>query len=271
MNTFSKIPFPEYLALPYMSVSGLKLYDLDPIAYLLSFQKEKDKSTPALDMGKAVHCRILEPEAYLSTVAQAPDISKVSKVGKAYWVEFNKGNEGKVALDKDTVQAIEYMAASVKANPEAMALLDGGKSEMSGIWKDPRGFTCKMRADSIKIDEYNGIIDITDLKTFIGDLGGYAVGKEITNRMYHWQDIFYCKGAKAIYGLDQARFNFIFVGKQWPYRSRVFTINKDKIMTEAGERIEGILDSYARFLDAPIEALFSRDDSEIIYLPPWAA
>jgi hypothetical protein len=50
----------------------------------------------------------------------------------------------------------------------------------------------------------------------------------------------------------------------------VFTLHNDKVMQETGERIEAILDDYSRFMSSPIEDLFSRDDSEILYLPPWA-
>jgi hypothetical protein len=274
MNEFIKIGFPEYLALPYMSVHGLKLFESDPIAFLLSFQgvsEEAERTTPALDMGKAFHCRILESGAYYDTVACMPDVSKVSKEGKAIWSDFEAANKGKTWLKREVAEEIEFMAASVMANPQACKLLEGGQSEMSGLWYDDRGFMCKIRPDKIKIDEYEGIADIIDLKTFNGDLGGQAVGREITNRLYHWQDYFYCKGIKAILPVDQARFNFIFTSKTWPYRTRVFTLNKDKVMTEAGERIEAILDDYAEFVKQPIEDLFSKDDGEILYLPPWAA
>lgn len=272
MGEFKKIPFPEYLALPYMSVHGLKLFSEDPISYLLSFNKQEDKSTPALDEGKAFHCRILEPETYLDLFAEAPDASKTTKEGKALWQAFNERNQGKTILKHDTVQEIEYMAAAVKANPRAMELLSGGTPELSGIWEDERGFRCKIRCDYLKVDEYNGIVDISDLKTFTGDLGGLPVSRDITNRFYHWQDYMYCKGGKYILNPSmQFRFNFIFVGKNWPHRSRVFTISKDKIMTEVGEHIEALLDDYSKFIKADFDSLFSQDDSEILYLPPWAA
>ena len=270
VGSFYKLPFPEYLSLPYMSVHGLKLFSEDPIAYLLSFQNIDDKSTPALDQGKAFHCRILTPELYYSEIAEAPDVPKRSDAQKEYWAKFEAVNNGKVILSHAIIQEIEFMAASVAANPRAMKLLSGGESEMTGVWEDCRGFTCKIRPDHIKVNEFEGIVDIVDLKTFMGDLGGRAVGKDITNRAYHWQDYFYRKGAKAIYDLDQVRFNFIFVSKQWPYRTRVFTLHNDKVMQETGERIEAILDDYSRFMSSPIEDLFSRDDSEILYLPPWA-
>lgn len=266
-----KLPFPEYLSLPYMSVHGLKLFSEDPIAYLLSFQNTKGKSTPALDQGKAFHCRILTPELYYGEVAESPDVPKRSDAQKKYWAEFEAVNNGKVILSNAIIQEIEYMAASVAANPRAVELLSGGQAEMTGVWEDDRGFMCKIRTDYIKFDEYNGIADISDLKSFSGDLGGGPVGRDITNRFYHWQDYFYCKGIKNIYDIDQVRFHFIFVSKQWPYRTRVFTIHKDKVMTETGERIEAILDDYGRFMQASMDSLFAQDDSEILYLPPWAA
>lgn len=271
MNEFTTIPFSEYLSLPYMSVHGLKTFSEDPIAYLLSFQKE-DKSTPALDEGKAFHCRVLTPELYYSEFAEAPDVSKQSKDGKVYWKEFEAANTGKTILGHATVQEIEYMGAAVMANPEAVELLAGGTPELSGLWWDDRGFPCKIRPDYLKVDDYEGIVDITDLKSFIGSLGGLPVSRDITNRFYHWQDCFYTKGVRNILQLDyQIRFNFIFVCKQWPYRARVFRIAKDKVMTEASERIEALLDDYGRFIQSDMGDLFSMDDGELLYLPPWAA
>jgi hypothetical protein len=135
VGSFYKLPFPEYLSLPYMSVHGLKLFSEDPIAYLLSFQNIDDKSTPALDQGKAFHCRILTPELYYSEIAEAPDVPKRSDAQKEYWAKFEAVNNGKVILSHAIIQEIEFMAASVAANPRAMKLLSGGESEMTGYGK----------------------------------------------------------------------------------------------------------------------------------------
>lgn len=269
MGEFTKMPFPEYLALPYMSVHGLKLFSEDPIAYLLSFNKREDKSTPALDEGKAFHCRILEPETYLDLFAEAPDVSKTTKEGKALWQAFNEQNRGKTILKHDTVQEIEYMAAAVRANPRAMELLSGGTPELSGIWEDERGFTCKIRCDYLKVDEYGGIADISDLKTVAGNIVGPSFVKEIANRLYHWQAYFYRKGVAITYpSLEQVNFHFIVVSKQSPYRCRVFEIN-DQDVAAVGITIEKHLSNFAVYMQSDVEQWFIHEEQKL-NLPPWA-
>lgn len=270
MNQFIKMDFPEYLRLPYMSVHGLKMFSEDPISYLLSFNNMEDKSTPALDEGKAFHCRVLTPELYYSEFAEAPDVPRRSDKDKAYWKDFMEANKGKVILKHDVIQEIEYMAASVYANPRARELLTGGMAEMTGLWKDQRGFWCKIRPDYINHDHFNGAVEIADLKTIAGDIGGSLFAKEITNRLYHWQNFLYTKGTKIILEVEEVIFHLIVVSKQPPYRCRVFRIRQQDI-DSVGNRIEQILDIYGKFMEMSLEQWLSAETEQELELPPWAA
>jgi len=177
-----------------------------------------------------------------------------------------------VILKPCIIEEIEFMAAAVQANPEAVSLLSDGQAEMTGTWKDQRGFMCKIRPDYTKIDEFSGVVDISDLKTFNGDLSGNLFAREITNRFYHWQQYIYMKGVCNILDIDadDIRFHFIAVSKTWPYRCRVFTIF-EREMKAVGDRIEAMFDEYAMWMERPIEDWFAAEREQELYLPPWAA
>lgn len=264
-----KMPFPEYLSLPYLSNSGLKRFVSDPADYLLSFQESR-KSTPAQDEGSAAHSRVLEPETYLDVVACHPEIPRRSEEQKAYWAKFEEANKGKIILKPEIVDEVEFLVAAVKSNSRAMDLLSGGRAEMTGIWEDPRGFMCKIRMDYIKRDDFEDVVDITDIKTVADDISIKAFTREIENRLYHWQAYFYCSGGYFIVRPrpHRVRFHFIALSKA-RRRCKVYSIS-DVDMEEVGGRIEDHLDRYAEYMRKPIEQWFV-DNEESIELHPWAA
>lgn len=121
----------------------------------------EDYDSPALLIGQAVHCRILEGrDAYASQFALGGPINP--KTGRPFgaatkafcdWAE----TQGKPVLSHEQVDLIEQMAAGVAMNVEAVDLLLYGRSE--GVVRAEYGGTpCQIRIDWTH--PHRGIIDL---------------------------------------------------------------------------------------------------------------
>ena len=68
-----------------LSKSRLDLLRKAPVLYKHKYidgTLQKDEDSPALIMGKAVHCRILEPQEFGKRYTIAPQIDRRTKEGK---------------------------------------------------------------------------------------------------------------------------------------------------------------------------------------------
>ncbi len=130
------------------------------------YQKNKKKSSEAMDEGTLFHTCVLEPEKFTKSYLLKPEISKRSKEGK----EAHRMHEeecyttGCISATSEVIDTVNGMANAVNLHPEIGAiLLSKGKSEVSCYAKDPEtGILLKARADWLF--EVDGETYIFDLK-----------------------------------------------------------------------------------------------------------
>lgn len=156
----------------FISSSGLKLLLDDPEQFytdVIMGQKEP-MSGNHLDIGSCVHTLLLEPHMLEKEFAIAHDCFQ--KRGKAWatFVEANEGN-GKTLMSASMYEQAVVFAASVKARPEALEKLKGGRSELS-ICAMINDVPVKMRADYIVPRQF-----INDIKT-TSEPGGASYFRE---------------------------------------------------------------------------------------------
>lgn len=120
-----------------------------------------EEDSPALLIGEATHCRILEGrDVYESRFALGGPINK--STGKPYgkdtkafsqWAEA----QGKPGIHYDYVDLIEELASGVAMNDEAVDLMLYGRAE-GVVREDYCGMPCQIRIDWVH--PHRGIIDL---------------------------------------------------------------------------------------------------------------
>lgn len=205
-----------------ISKSGLDYIDISPAHYRASFQYTR-KQSPALLLGSAVHCAVLEPDLFGKRYALA-DYDRRTKEGKAAYAELlDKGQEG---LSAEIYTQVIGMQKSVMTHSIASSLLQNGDAEVS-CFQNIDGVHTKARADYLRKD---GII--VDLKT-TASATPTEFAKSIANFNYHRQAAWYLD----LFGreMDVETFMFICVEKEPPYAVAVYELDADSILQGKAE------------------------------------
>jgi hypothetical protein len=110
----------------YVSSSQLKNLLRSPAHFQHSLNSEHQE-TPALTIGRAVHCLALEPEKYPERFAHLPEgINRRTKAGKEAYADFLEHAEGKTILKPEEAIQVACMVNAIHAHPAAAMILKGG-------------------------------------------------------------------------------------------------------------------------------------------------
>lgn len=178
--------------------------------FLLDHPRE---DTAAYHLGRAVHAAILTPTAYKRGYIVAPDINRRTKAGQEDYKALLEaaaaaGQEILTAQEAETVRA---MAAAIRRNRDAMALLKGTKRERPIFWTDEdSGLKCKAKIDAYK----RGIM--IDLKT-TQDAETDAFTREALRYGYDVQAAHYISAYQSTETSVMPEWYFIAIEKAEPY------------------------------------------------------
>lgn len=245
-----------------MSRGGLVEMMRSPQHFLAYWHGGQD-DTPALRFGRSLHEALLEPAEYRRRARVQPDFgdlrTKAAKEQRDAW-RADLPRDAMIVLADDHKQ-ISGIIDAVWAHPVASNLLQGGKPEATGLFRDPvTGVACRIRPDVLR----DGVI--VDIKT-TQDASRNAFSKAIANYRYHVQAAFYSDGANLC-GTKVDDFVFIAVEKEPPFAVAVY-------VCEGGLVAEGRL-QYRAALDRYLHCLKSNDwpgypaEAQSITLPQWA-
>lgn len=230
-KTCTELPAEEYHAHPAIGSSQLedfresrRLYEG---RYILKTIPRRAPS-PAMQLGTWIHTRLLEPDKYFADLAEpmpevAPDGKKwLKRKGsdhEKWWADELAKREGKIAIDEDTRQLIEDVAASVLAKPWAKPLLsEDGEPEYSIFWTDEEtGLQLKCR-----VDWFRPIVSI-DLKTTECASPAKFV-KTCVALGYHRKRAHYLAGIRALTGDKRSRMVHLAVGTTPPYSAGAYEL-----------------------------------------------
>ena len=216
----------DYHNSPGISSSGLKLFHDSPIKYWAKYicpdpDSDDEKDKPHFAIGKAGHCKVLEPHRFESDFVAMPEgIDKRSKDGKAFWKEL-KTKYPEATIMKNSELALAKKCGDSILNSRYGKLISSGIgcAETSIRWVDPdTEVHCKIRPDWFlaPLDKVpNGMI--IDLK-FSDGSDEDSFRKSVENFGYYIQNAFYCLGYQAYYSTkDLPKFIFVVVDKNYPY------------------------------------------------------
>lgn len=206
------IPADQYHAGPGISKSMLDLIAKSP-AYLKNGYRE---ATPAMELGTAAHCAILEPDHFQSLYCMAPDCRR----GTKEWKAAEDAAEGRIMLKPDDWGLVHKMQEAVYQHPAARELLQSGKSEQSLYWIDEdTSLLCRARPDYLRDDRV-----IVDLKT-TSDASPEGFSESCARYRYHCQNAFYSDGCANLLGNAEA-FIFIAVESTPPFGVAVYELTQ---------------------------------------------
>lgn len=199
----------------YHAGPGVSKSQLDDIAVCPAFYQWRKaapvdtEKTKALDMGTALHCRLLEPDEFKNRFIIAPEFNRRATAGKEEEKAFleNCANSGKTVMTAEDGRKLELMYGSVMAHPGCRALLEAeGKTESSIYWTDTEtGELCRIRPDKFLTNSPL----ILDVKK-VADMSRFA--RHVEEFRYHVQAAMYCEGWKAYSG-ETPRFAFLAVSE----------------------------------------------------------
>lgn len=201
----------EYHDNPAVSRSGVIKLLRSPAHY-----KTKTETTRAMEIGTAVHSKILEGR---TDYVVNPFDSFRSKEARE-WREA----QTEIVLNETEAAQIEAMETAVNNHRGAMKLLSEGVPEQTYFFTEPHtGVKCKVRPDWITPDGF-----LVDLKT-TNDASESGFKKSVYSFRYDIQTAFYLDGVEYATGQRPKGFIFINVEKSEPFGVSLFQLNDDWI------------------------------------------
>lgn len=202
---------------------------LDSPAHYQAAKKNRLIPTPAMEMGTAVHCLLLDGEDAFNAqyVMKPAEIKLTTKEGKAWKEGVGRKRVLTVGGKDDPWNSVQGMAKSLSRlsyyrNTGAEYIK---RNEVSVYW-EWEGVKCKARLDSVLLDE--GLI--LDLKT-TDSVEVDLFTKKVIGLGYDFQAAFYAKAASVAYG-KPFKFMFTCVERRDPYTVDLFEVDED--MMEEG-------------------------------------
>lgn len=179
-----------------------------------------DEPTADMSIGSAVHCYVLEPNAFAARYAvRAEGVSGATREGRAFTEQAEQ--QGKLVLSASDGRWIEAVGRRAKAHPRVREWLKREhETEVSLCWMR-EGYLCKARVDLM----ITGLNELIDLKTTLrGSTRGFA--REVARLGYHTQAAWYLDGIQRLTG-ETWDWHFIVAEKRRPFLVSVQSMPRD--------------------------------------------
>lgn len=261
--------FEEYVSWNAISASAID-WGLVSMEHMRGFLDGKlSKESRDLDLGRAIHCMLLEPEDFSSRFTMSGRCEAVLKSGK------NKGQQcanngvscssgqwwcgthepevcdpaSKHILTVQEMNAVKAIAIKIKSHPVVKMLRSHGGCETSLVWRW-NGLRCKSRFDKLIHSHAEGkfprtIIDVK--KVGGGRISIDSVQKSIADYNYDMKAAFYCAASEHVYA-EPTSFIWVFVEDSYPYGVQVLLSDEETLEIGKG-KYEKVLTNYLTCLE----------------------
>jgi exodeoxyribonuclease VIII len=107
-----------------LSFSSLKEFAESPKHYKHYRTKPKEAASPAMNIGSAVHCIVLEDRnKFIERYAVAPKCDKRTKEGKQIFADFEQSAIGKTVLSEQDAETVENIVSAIQNYEPAKKLI----------------------------------------------------------------------------------------------------------------------------------------------------
>lgn len=255
--------------------SGLKLIGQSPSHYWARYldpNREPDQPTPAMKMGTAVHCAVLEPEEFAKRYIVVPEgIDRRSNAGKALFAEIEAS--GKEPLKHDEMKQVEAMRDAALNHPVSRVLFGNNlqQVETSLFWTDQEtSVRCKIRPDFLlpPCKQFpRGLI--MDVKT-TANASADEFAKQAWNLAMHIQSAWYIDGFMASFDtVEPPPFIWLAQEKESPFATAYYSSSSD-LITYGRSEYRKLLTIYAECMTSDSWPGYPQQINTL-ELPAWAA
>jgi len=234
----AKIDDAAYYGAARFSVHALAEFSANPWAFFAcgglagaakrAVESLNGSASPALDLGRAVHAAVLEPDDFDARFTALPPEITVKR-GKA-WDAFRAENAGKTVLTAAQMATVDGIRAAL-ASPafecvrNALDFLPIGTE--TPLFFDLHGHACKAKPDRLNA------LGVVDLKT-CDDASPDAFARAASKYGYHRQAAFYLDAVRACGCGVPEQFVFICIEKTEPFTPAIYTFEKNSDFIAAG-------------------------------------
>lgn len=281
-------PYEEYHRWNAASNSRLSLLRRSPAHLRAYLDGGLNRTSPALELGRAIHTAVLEPDTFDSRYVVAEQCTALTakkepcrNMGSHLHAELgwlcgthiksapiSTVQNSKLVIEPNDRAICYGIRDSVYRHPAAKALLAGispVSAEVSLSWVDPdTGIMCKARPDYVTEAIAGGAL--VDLKS-AREASAREFERSIFAHGYYRQGAHYLDGAEAC-AIDVAHFVHIAVEKEPPYAVAVYRM-RDDVMVAGRQHLAPLKRMYADCVAADAWPAYS-DEVQDIALPPWA-
>ncbi len=224
------VPEEQYHRMLEVSQSQLKVLRYKTPAHLKHEILNPKAPTPALELGRAVHAAILEPDKFEGEYVREIEGDGRKKEVREARAAQARDFEGATLLKATAYDTCMEMIGSVYGHEGAKALLaDCSRRELTAIWKDrDTELDCRARYDAVSDD---GVV-VVDIKT-TEDASEESFTRDIYRYGYNIQAAHYLDGAVAN-GLPASIFAIVAVEKAPPYCLCIYEVVDEAI--DAGRK-----------------------------------
>lgn len=248
------MPDATYRKIPRMNASTLE-HGTETMADLkAAWDGKKQRKTKATELGKAIHCRLLEParfKAEYAVKAQCEAQTQAKKQCSKWGVQRFDGHwfcdshlpdltpDPIETISEADAETLPEVVAAVHAHPAVAFLRQSGGCEVSIFWTDKKtGIKMKARIDKwipeCRLpgdgDVFPTILDLKKAR----EVDSRSLVKAIEQYGYNRRAAMYCDGIEALTGL-RPDYMLVFILDAAPFHVRVMQLDEESI---AGGRWE---------------------------------
>lgn len=258
------IPEAEYHALDgYCSASQLKRLDgSTPLHVQCGLLADTD--SPALRLGRALHCRVLEPALYGRQFAAAPDVDRRTKAGKAAYAEFEAAAGRATVLKAAEAEQVTLMAAAIASHSLAQEVLDVATLRECSAFAELHGTPCRSRIDAMTPDSQV----VVDVKTTAGLASTREMEMAVWKFGYGLQMCMY-REMLRMNGRNPEAMIIIAVEKSVPHAVQCFVVEPDVLDLHI-PRLKRLLERWRNTLGAAKYPAWEQEEFSPIGVPDWA-
>lgn len=232
MKILRNIPFDEYLDLPGVNYSRLKLMAESRLAYEAYVPGE---TNAAMALGTLVHAVALGgSEAYVvqpeTRINEKGEVVAFVRSGK-HWARFVSETAGRPIVRASDERLALEIVSGLHANPVTAAALRDGDRELT-VTGELHGTLVRCRLDHVR-----GQV-ITDLKT-AADHTERGFAAACYRYKYHWQAAMYADAMEAATGLEYS-FQFAVAQTVAPYDNALYQCTPEFIAIGRAEYREAL-------------------------------
>jgi|GEM_PF-656467 len=181
-----KMTDDEYFAVNAINHSNLKYMKESASKYHFNLLHPR-KPSPAMSLGKAIHCAVLEPDVFDATYAIQESFDKRTKAGKEKAAQWAKENEGKTAITQDDFDIIGRVTDTINNDPFFGNLINTPLKEVCFFLRYPKtGHILKCKVDAFHDEK----LILVDLKT-TDNAQPFSFNADITKYSYLTQAAIY--------------------------------------------------------------------------------